>query len=656
MTDGFLDARSDLGVDGLGGVCASAATVESSLDSRYAGCQTHPSYHPSPPNKLCQPGILLNPRNSFTQAKVPRKRTILVMSGFEVAGIVLGSLPLVVTALQAYCKFMRDWSKTQSELKSLDRQLNTERAKLYNVCYLLINDVVPQGEIESMLQNPFGPRWRVPRTNNRVRRILWESYGAIEQTITEMKEALDSIMRRLRVQISPDGQVEWVNKGRMTREFKKFLYRLRRDDYKDDIAVISRSISDLESLIRLSVRLEPSRKKQSRGKLFKILRDLSTSVYRALCSSILCTHPHDLSLELSPRLIEIGYECEDEKVLREAEFKMLISFEMVEGPATKRFWDEVNIKTANSATTTAPQDCLPQPEAKRIKRISFDFRQGFPFMGSSDSTQSVGSVTATMSRPFTDIAFIRTCPEDGKQKQPLNLCMALINARTARPLCYGHLIDKECADRRFEVCPLGTTVNSDCWSVVTLDDILKGTEGLRPLVSLAEKIRLALAISSSVLQLSKTPWLPEALTRKNVHFFRRDDTFSYKHPFLLRNFQATPVQPLSTTQQRYLGNPTLFALGILLLEIILGQSFEQLRSPFKQLDIIDPHGIIHDSIAAHKLLERVALINPAYQAIVQRCIDCIETRGLDDDAFRQEVYNDVVMELEAIVDSTKIGM
>jgi len=129
------------------------------------------------------------------------------MSGFEVSGIVLGSLPLVVTALQAYCKFMRDWSKTPSELKSLDRQLTTERAKLYNVCYLLINDVVPQGEIESMLQNPFGPRWRVPRTNDRIRRILWDSYGPFEQTITEIKEALDSIMCRLRVQISPDGQV-----------------------------------------------------------------------------------------------------------------------------------------------------------------------------------------------------------------------------------------------------------------------------------------------------------------------------------------------------------------------------------------------------------------------------------------------------------------
>ncbi|KAJ4022609.1 hypothetical protein NW752_000185 [Fusarium irregulare] len=578
------------------------------------------------------------------------------MSGFEVAGIVLGSLPLLVTALEAYCKFMRDWGKAPLELKSLNRQLTTERAKLYNVCDLLISDVVPQRDIDSMLQNPFGLLWRIPATNDKIRRRLWDSYDPFEQTMEEIQEALESIMRRLRVQISQTGEVEWVNKGRMTREFKKLLYRIRRDDYKDDIAVISKGISDLESLAKLSVRLEPSRKKQSRGKFFKILRDLSTSVYRALCPSLLCSHPHEVSLELSSRFIEIGYEYADEKVIRDAQFKMVISFEIVKGPATKRFWDEVNIKTATSTTTIAPQDCQPQPESKRMKRISFDFRQSLPFMNSSNPTQSVGSVTATMSRPVTDISSIKTYPEDNKQKQPLNLCMAVRRAKIARPPCYGRLIDKGCADRTFQVFPSGTTVNSDCWSAVTLEDVLEGKEGLRPLISLAEKVRLALAIASSVLQLSKTPWLPEALTRKNIHFFRRDDFLSYKQPFLLRNFQADSIQPPSTSQRCfYLDNPTLFALGILLLEIILGQSFEQLRSSFRQLNITDPHGIIHDSIAAHKLLERVALINPAYQAVIQRCIDCTETRGLDEDDFRQEVYNDVVMELEAIVDSTKIG-
>ena len=55
------------------------------------------------------------------------------MSGFEIAGVVLGTLPLIITAVEAYIGFMKDWGKVASELKSINRQLSTERSKLYNV-------------------------------------------------------------------------------------------------------------------------------------------------------------------------------------------------------------------------------------------------------------------------------------------------------------------------------------------------------------------------------------------------------------------------------------------------------------------------------------------------------------------------------------------
>ncbi|CAG1999665.1 unnamed protein product [Fusarium graminearum] len=584
------------------------------------------------------------------------------MSGIEVVGIVLGSFPLVVTALEAYCKFMRDWGKASSELKSLNRRLSTEKAKLFNVCNILISDVVPQRDIEPMLESPFGPLWRVPEINKKVRWRLSGDYDRFEDNITEIKGALEAIMRRLRIHISQDGQVEWVDKIRMTREFKKLLYRLYRDEYKKDIDTISRGISDLESLTNQSIRLEPSRKKQSRGKLFKILRNLSASIYRALRSSILCNDPHDVSLELSPRFNEIGYEFEEEKVLKDIRFKMAISFEIAEASTTTKFWDEVNIKTASSVTTISSQPYLPQIQTAGVKKVSFGFKQSLSFMSSMKSTtHNAKPALASLGRPATDIAFIKTYDEEMQtlSKQSINLCTVLRNARQVRPIYYGHLTDTECVGRHFQVYPLGTTTNSDGWSIVTLSDILEGKRGLNPLVSLAEKVQLALAIASSVLQLSKTPWLPEALTRKDVHFFRKDETLSYEHPFILRSFPSRPSQLPNTTatsQRISLINPTLFPLGILLLEIILGQSFEQVRSPDERPIHGDYNGVIRNSIAAHKLLERVSLISTAYKVVVQRCIDCTETRGLDEDGFRQDVYNGVVLELEAILESTKLGM
>jgi hypothetical protein len=172
-----------------------------------------------------------------------------------------------------------------------------------------------------------------------------------------------------------------------------------------------------------------------------------------------------------------------------------------------------------------------------------------------------------------------------------------------------------------------------------------------------------------VLQLSKTPWLPEVPTSKNVHFFQRGRLLSYQQPFLLRTFPERP----SLSQRSRPGednsgtgcaptivdrNTTLFALGIMLLEIMLGSTLDKLREPHEEKMAFDgdEFGIIRDSVTALRLLEkRVALINPVYKAVVERCMGCTAGQDLDDESFRQDVYNGVVMELEDILGHTKLG-
>ncbi|RSL77023.1 hypothetical protein CEP51_009444 [Fusarium floridanum] len=588
------------------------------------------------------------------------------MSGFEVAGIVLGTLPLVVTALETYSNFLRDWGKAPSELRSLNRQLSTERVRLCNVCEQLISDVVPQRDVEPMLQDPFGPLWQGKETNDRIRQRLWDSYGPFEDTVKEVEEALDSVMQRLRIDVSSDGKVQWVERKMVTRDFKKLLYRLNRKDYQDALQIISTGVTSLERLAQQSVELEPRRRKQSRCKVFNVLRDLSTSIYRALCSSILCNDSHDVSLELATRFIEIGHQCDDEKIVQDAQFKVAISFEVNQGPMRKRFWDEVNIKTASVPITEPPAPFVVAAKTKNMKRVSFGLDRALSRLRltepPADVKPNIKTAIALLNRPVTDIAFMKT-PEESISTTitPVNLCLALREAHQERPDCYGHLIDKECSHRHFQVYPLGTTVNSDGWSIVTLDEVLEGRKGLRPLISLAEKVRLALAIASSVLQLSKTPWLPEALTRKNVHFFRRGNTLSYEHPFIQRRFPECSTKPLSDNSDSetclFSNNPTLFALGMLLLEIILGSSLDQLWQPENESPDDDSNSLIRDLTIANRMLEqRVALINPAYKAVVERCIGCTESKGLDEEGFRQTVYNGVVRELEAISEYTNLGI
>ncbi|KAF5724202.1 hypothetical protein FMUND_1104 [Fusarium mundagurra] len=590
------------------------------------------------------------------------KRT---MSGFEVAGIVLGTLPLVVTALEAYSNFLRDWGKAPAELRSLNRQLSTERVRLCNVCEQLISDVVAQRDIEPMLQDPFGPLWQAKETNDRIRRRLWDSYTPFEDTVKEVGEALESVMMRLRIDVSPDGTVQWIDRKRVTRDFKKLLYRLNRKDYQEALDTISKGITSLEGLTQQSVGLEPRRRKQSRCKVFKVLRDLSTSFYRALCSSLLCTDSHDVSLELATRFIEVGHECDDEKIAQDAQFRLAISFEVAKGSTSKMFWDEVNIKAMSASMTRPSAPCVVAAKTKSAKRVAFGIDRALSRLSftepATELKPNVKTAMAMLTRPATDIAFIK-CPEESSVMpaiSPLDLCLTLKKAHQERPACYGYFIDKEYSHRHFQVCPLGTVINSDGWSIVTLEDVLEGKKGLRPLILLAEKVRLALVIASSVLQLSKTPWLPEALTPKNIHFFRRGHTLSYEHPFLQRRLPEDSLKLLNNTADSrgysLSSNPTLLALGMLLLEIILGSSLKQLRLPDEKGP--DGDGLIQDLTIANRMLEqRVALINPAYKAVVERCIGCTDSKELDEDDFRQTVYNGVVMELEAIWDHTKLGI
>ncbi|KAK4162356.1 hypothetical protein QBC43DRAFT_356135 [Cladorrhinum sp. PSN259] len=581
------------------------------------------------------------------------------MSGFEVAGVVLGSLPLVISAVEAYMNFLKDWA---SELRSIHRDLKTERTRLYNVCEQLLLDIVPAWNIEPMLQDPMGPLWQIKEANDKIRRVLCNSYGPFEVTVAEVKDAIDNLAQRLKIDITRDGQVEWVNKGRMTREFKKFLFRVNRKDYQEALATISKGIGHLEWMARFSVSLEPARQNRVRGRVLDILRDLSTSIYRALCYSILCSDSHDVSLELGALPIDVGYEDEDEKVVRSVQFTIAVSFEAHDGPARKRFWDEMSIKTARplnqAPMSKTPPRCTSPPivsrsnsnKPEKTKSVSFMLAQKLSLVSSIRSpTPDVKVAIASLAQHATKVAFVDTSLSDADRTTgPLvDLCLALHNARKARPACYGHLIDKDYIDRCFQVYPRGTTASSDTWSIVTLRDVLEQKDGLHPLASLKQKIRLA----------SLSP------RAKNVHFFKRSQYLSYEHPFLQRNFperSSSPSPSASHPPATMISerNPTLFALGIMLLEIMLGSTLDALRAPHER-DLVfpdDERGVIRDLVTAHRLLEqRVALINPRYKVVVERCMECTALQDLDEENFRREVYSRVVSELEAILGHTSLG-
>lgn len=140
-------------------------------------------------------------QQSTTSQLSPYPETLhIAMSGFEVAGVVLGTLPLAISALEHYrdgLRVIQRWRKFERELQSLIRNLETERAKLQNVCEMLLTGLVSHSRIEAMVDNPLGDLWLEEGIRKKVRVRLWRSWSVFEKNLQEMNGAIDRLMDAL---------------------------------------------------------------------------------------------------------------------------------------------------------------------------------------------------------------------------------------------------------------------------------------------------------------------------------------------------------------------------------------------------------------------------------------------------------------------------
>lgn len=122
------------------------------------------------------------------------------MSGFEIAGVVLGSIPIVVSALEYYAKglgILENFRSYKRLLKSLILALKTEHINLQNICEKLLVGIAPQTCIEMMIREPFGKLWSEEGINDKLRLRLWTSLPVFDERVQDMKLAIQEIMGRL---------------------------------------------------------------------------------------------------------------------------------------------------------------------------------------------------------------------------------------------------------------------------------------------------------------------------------------------------------------------------------------------------------------------------------------------------------------------------
>lgn len=183
-------------------------------------------------------------------------------------------------------------------------------------------------------------------------------------------------------------------------------------------------------------------------------------------------------------------------------------------------------------------------------------------------------------------------------------------------------------------------------------------------LSQKQRLSIAVALASSVLQFYESPWLQDMWGEQDVHFFfygvDKHMRPVISNPCLSRSFRRQPDDPMilaanQDPENRLLNaqivNKTLFALGIVLMELCLNKSLDQLSEASDvqtkgHLSVVDAYQIAMDNV--DDVFDEGG---GEYGRVVQRCLRCEfgiqdNLKRLDFDRFRALVYEGVIAPLE----------
>ncbi|KAH8787888.1 hypothetical protein F5883DRAFT_400437 [Diaporthe sp. PMI_573] len=501
------------------------------------------------------------------------------MSGIEIAGLVLGALPLAIQALEIYrstLSSMRTRSVTR-DLEFMIRDLGTEQQILQNTCETLLQGIVPDSLIDAMIDNPFGPDWKT--FDDQLRLRLWRSCGQFQLKVTEMQVAVQELQEKLSIQA--DGKTKLLDRRSILAELKRnTAFTLKKKDYDGILSRIKDGNSILLRLVQQNNNLEPSRRFRSHAEVARLIRRLSSGIFNAMQSALTCrcTPKHNIGLELVPR----------------------------------------------NAT-----------HKKGARTVKFDLGKGSPRAMETMVQVSAGitGLTATPAydpQPVTDLCLFAA------QKQPYTDCCGFITDVQDRFKIYEQLYGQESR-------------------VVTLRHVLEDRDQTLPPFGYPEKLRLALALSASVLDLYSTPWLASIVTLDDIVFLRGDASqapmYSPYRPFVAKAVLESPgsrPQAFRTGAATRPMDLTLLSLGTLLIQIIVGRPIDAIDMVGDDMSI---DSVLGRQAAASQLTGQVMQSGGmSYDAAVRWCLDSIlGVASLEDDGFCQSFHEAVVSRLETDV-------
>ncbi|KAL2067321.1 hypothetical protein VTL71DRAFT_1745 [Oculimacula yallundae] len=123
------------------------------------------------------------------------------MSGVEIAGFVLASIPLMISALEHYretAEVLEGWWKIKREYTKCMRNLKYHKVAFEeNLEELLLPLIADEMRLQELLRDPGGPSWQDPALEAMLKERMPKTYASYLDTMETMKETIQDLEEAL---------------------------------------------------------------------------------------------------------------------------------------------------------------------------------------------------------------------------------------------------------------------------------------------------------------------------------------------------------------------------------------------------------------------------------------------------------------------------
>ncbi|KAK6819497.1 hypothetical protein PG987_015980 [Apiospora arundinis] len=520
-------------------------------------------------------------------------------TGIEVVGVILGVIPLVIEGIKTY-RSTYDKSTTRG-MKRVFGSLITEIEAEETILRELYVGLRDEAEIN----------WNTGGTiEKKVDLLLGDCSRSFTRTAQSMKEDVEELKERLG--IGPNGEI--LDRSLLARlklvwveaDLDKLISRLRRNNER---------LNAMVDLSQKRVTREPKSRKTKQASMLGIARNLLMTACNALSQAMTCAcaEPHNMNLRIEAYTSELLRYGDVDELSSTIPIHVIVLFDILGQPQSNRPWHweemllrkhiQLPINQINAAT---------QPPSKVLKRIRL--------IGKAASTAPLSGM-----KPKTT--------QKSQKDDELVISITILLDNSAKNAT------------KFMIRPSNSNQNNR-WAILTLRDVLMDQGKTLPELRYLDKMKLAALVSRALLQLSGSSWLPELITSESLVILKSDNTTVYDSIYVstCASLAQPPTLQLDLPVNCTKDEQRLIALGITLIELVLGTHWEQIRASAESTS---------DREIAHDKLQDVRKVNEFCYFAIKYCIN-IEVVGakcdLESQEFRKEIYERVVGRLEDNLD------